>query len=607
MADQQSVTVEFILIPSSNTDLHPVIAKLSGMPIVTEVTDQTTDVIKSTESDAASKEYKQQRTPILTGDITSSTDNKQPSDRPIRDKTFNDDDQGLDDLAKESHPLIIQDTLTKYDNQEKLASLKIETYPEGFYPEIPIDIEHDENGCLEITYYSNIKKLSVIYGQTLPATEAAVIARVFLLAKVTSYRRRVQEILKEFHETIHQKQESKNTLHEQSLVTNINDYLSELAIQFRQFVQPNKFVDSLIFATLMWPIIGLFILRPHPYTNSTSWSIDSTLTVSIACGALAIVYLVELLRRDNGAQSSLSWFKEFIFRLGVTGSAFLPGALLVWLLWPKIMYASRGQTSTVFDCVVITLIVLASLTFLLLAGNFESSAQKSKIRAYDQAKSKFDILLSDIAQTNTNVTALYFNREIAKGSLAPESLLRKVDAILQIKEAVISLESVIRARQRYVHNTISDILENQQRVRRSVMAAGSGMLAGYFTFDVGSSVMKYLDLPAGYDEQSYEFWMLVKARPAITAIDADDTPGEKIDCTLHSLPYPSATQSEQFSVITVKVPTTKCDTLQKIANFRQKYHEDQLMDTSLLLVITFIVSLIAAWVAGRKPEKEQLN
>jgi hypothetical protein len=115
--------------------------------------------------------------------------------------------------------------------------------------------------------------------------------------------------------------------------------------------------------------------------------------------------------------------------------------------------------------------------------------------------------------------------------------------------------------------------------------------------------MKYVDLPAGFDEHSYGFWMAMKNPQARFVTDTTGDTTTK-PCVLELLPYP-ASGSDAFSAINLQVTPEKCKAAQEIADFRAKYHEDELMDAGVLLIVTLIVSLVTAWVAVRKPEKEQ--
>lgn len=465
-----------------------------------------------------------------------------------------------------------------------------------------------DNGCLVITHTHHGR-----YGEELSPEEAALIARTFLLANISLFRKRARSILTKFDSQVNAPNDQntdpaphkpkiaqlKNSKNAKGDFSSLSDKLAQCSLEFRESLKPNKFAVAITASLLMWGVWGALLTlfptlsvpgKPSHFfePHQATWLILSLLMAGLTWHT----------------PSGRRW-RHTPYIIGIASSAALPGAILTWLLWPSWMYAHHGQTPVEFDTTIQILLALAGLAFLLLTGNFEASEHKRKLEAYNQAKEEFDRLLSDLAQTNANVASLHLVRDgkADESPLVPELILRKVDALLQTKEAVVSLESVIRARQRYVHDNVSEILDNQQQVRRSVLAAGSGMLAGYITFDAGSAVMQYIDLPVGYDGKSYDFWMATQMRNILSA--PEKNPNEAIvECSLQPLPYPPNGGTNAFSTLSVKIPRSKCSSLQEMASFRSKYHEDELMDTGLLLTITFIVSLLAAWIAARKPEKE---
>lgn len=95
------------------------------------------------------------------------------------------------------------------------------------------------------------------------------------------------------------------------------------------------------------------------------------------------------------------------------------------------------------------------------------------------------------------------------------------------------------------------------------------MLAGYVTFEIGSSVMQQADAPQAARE----------------------------DCVLVGLSYPlnrDAASSPTNGKLVLHTTPNKCQSLQELASMRAAYHHDELVDYGILLIVTMLVSVLIA-------------
>lgn len=666
IAPLSPVLVEFFV--SQKQDKPVVVAKLSGFAslVVPPATNDTRDTnsvptefsrLKEKLSDEnKKKEQMDKQASGLASDSQDGSDDggggtgQSPSSattpRPAEaDKDIIGEKDFISEITLDSHPLEILDFQTSVQYDRRLGV--VELHEVGEFEE-PLMLNSHADGGFFITYRTAHKSETLfrqMNSNEMPADVAAVIARAFLLAKISSYRTHASNILKDYGKVTDTKDDGKTTATERqkTLSERLSNGLAEMAKGLEDFIKRNrrdasvgndasyhKVPLALLGGSALWITylaVTLLWAGSSAWLPSPQWAtplfVALVAALLLALSGYSLSTLKYQLRRgwawlgiqlplgreqgpSNDKQmdqvhSSYKDIQNGAFGLALAGATSLPGALLVWLAWPMLKYGQHGQTPDAFDFVILILLGCAATILLLVASNFQTRVQKDHLKAYEKAKGCLDEILSSFAQTNANVAALNFTHKIV--GIVDETRLRELDDAFRTKEAVISLESVIRARQRYVHENVAGLLERQQRARRTVLAAGSGMFAGYFTYEVGGSVMKFVDLPAGFDEHSYGFWMAMKNPQARFVTDTTGDTTTK-PCVLELLPYPPS-GSETFSVINLQVTPEKCKAAQEIADFRAKYHKDELMDAGVLLIVTLIVSLVTAWVAVRKPEKEQ--
>lgn len=295
-----------------------------------------------------------------------------------------------------------------------------------------------------------------------------------------------------------------------------------------------------------------------------------------------------------------------------------PGLTIVWLLWPAFFPSQATPRS--LDLILGLSLLLCSVLLLLAVGAPLKQSDRRKLQKYRDRQETLDEALLSLAHVNTMVALGCFQgsqKNIIHAS-SPESFLRTLDEALSIKSSVISFESVIRANLRYERQKISDIVERKARGQRAALSAASGMAAGFVTFSIGESVMQYLDMPTQNDADTHKFFQTVKLSPRLnTTLSEDSSTTPALNKTL---PHKPSTPTESVALthgapcdIQTKLPlptgwnntfanTTQCSLLKEVTRYQEEAHQDMLEDYSLLLVITLISALIAAWAAVKREQ-----
>lgn len=210
------------------------------------------------------------------------------------------------------------------------------------------------------------------------------------------------------------------------------------------------------------------------------------------------------------------------------------------------------------------------LAFLLVASSFKTLKEKLDEKLAEKLDHDIAQLSSDLTQSNLNVGALHMQMHDERHSPAvPEHVLRAMDDGLRIKDALASLEKVIQARQRNVQNQLNHFKEERQRARRAVTAAAGGMVVGYFTYEVGESVLKYIHVTHWADDRDLQYWL-----------HAD----------------PKGKQLQQGQSISGR---------DIVSYYDKEFHHHELAGQAWLLTSILLVSLLAGWLGWRKPPEEQ--
>lgn len=291
---------------------------------------------------------------------------------------------------------------------------------------------------------------------------------------------------------------------------------------------------------------------------------------------------------------------------------FINVALLVsTICWVWLPYR-YGHNSPMFDVVLGVLLCIGLIFMLLNALNLKSVKQRLEEHLHEVAVDGLNNVLAALVQSNANVAATYIevasNVGVADG-VAPEPLLCEMDRALNLKDRLNSIEAVVKARQAHVTTGVKHIEEHRDRVRRSITAAGSGVFVGFFTYEVGESVMNYLHLTHQQDQGAMLYWLFANNARITNSARQDDAP----EVHAHAMPAVSvpagAPGAQPPALAKVAAQGETASTVhhgQKLNTvFVESFHRPELLAHSMLLTITIIVSVFTAWIAMRKPAAEQ--
>ena len=275
----------------------------------------------------------------------------------------------------------------------------------------------------------------------------------------------------------------------------------------------------------------------------------------------------------------------FFAIIGVT----LVIGILTWIWWP-IFFPKSVKVIAWLPWALFGLLVPLAVGFVLLVSNFKTLKDRVHEALASDLEAQLDALSSSLAQTNllaASVSVRYSqesNGDLIERSLSPvvpEHVLRHFDAQLHIKDTMASLDKVMRARRDRVQSRVGDIVAEQQRARRTATAAVGGMVAGFFAYQVGDSVLKYV-LVQGRSQDS-------DPSPSLFTVPAqrDNLGGPQVTKAAPGKTVQSALPSE----VKLKISTDTLD-------------QNELLGHAWLLTITLLISLLAGWVGWRKPTEE---
>jgi hypothetical protein len=271
---------------------------------------------------------------------------------------------------------------------------------------------------------------------------------------------------------------------------------------------------------------------------------------------------------ENGISSLLKLRNRSSFSFSLLLAILFPVTVIVWIWFPRFHYpyilCSSGLVAGGVS-------VAFALVFVTIALKPQNLKDRIIYLLHEDANEKFDEILSGLTQTATSVAALNTLPE-SKGFIS-ESFLRQLDRQLEIKETVSSLEKVIQARKRNVDANVNHIREAQYRASRAATAAAGGVFTGFFTFEVGESVLKYMHLVGKHDDRSMFFWFTTEAGPQ--------------------------------SHIEVVGSHTGVNTSGLEKHFDDHFLGPEVTAYAGLLTLTLLVSVMAAIIGWRKPKEEQ--
>lgn len=215
--------------------------------------------------------------------------------------------------------------------------------------------------------------------------------------------------------------------------------------------------------------------------------------------------------------------------------------------------------------------------FLLITSNFRGMADKLIEENLEAAADEIARVASHLMHTNANVAALYVE-PAPSNPYVSETLLRHLDAAMQTKATVASLGNVIASRERMASDRLKQIREHQQRARQAVTAAGGGVFVGFFTYEVGESVLRYMHSAQRADDSELQYWLFTTA-------------GIQAHPDLQKARNEGRTEIQSSRDLE--------------SHYLEAFHHHQMLGQATLLSITLIVSLVAAWIGWRKPAEEQ--
>ncbi len=199
---------------------------------------------------------------------------------------------------------------------------------------------------------------------------------------------------------------------------------------------------------------------------------------------------------------------------------------------------------------------------------------------------------SDLSLINTKVAACHIafddkvrSRDFALWYVA-EPILRDIDDKLKIKQAFASLDKVINMQSLLaVHK---DDKEHRLHAAKSITAAGSGIFTGFFTYEVGESVLKYIHATGNADDRSLHYWLYTKAGVAAGKV-------ENVEFSSVVAEHTTSTTAE----------AGKSHTTSTTAELDKAYHEKfahhEIMGQACLLTVTLIVTFLAMYISYKKP------
>lgn len=508
--------------------------------------------------------------------------NKKNNEGEIGDKTPIAKEQApsIDAALRFSKPIEIRDLLLNEAGDFSLAKLKIfDIQPAN--PLLPVEINSLFGNCIEVSYYRKQVKLSVSpeLENKLGPDDLALIARIFLLNKVSKLKEAMRISLDELAEEL-----ENISLENKKLEVNDQSSAKRKSIElYIKHFRITKF-KSILSSLSNFVMLGKFFRQVNlSFIKERLSRLESYLKGCF----LALCSLIEhCLSRLVKKASSSSIFQIFIWITGVLVIV----DLLFYLLAPRRPHFFETQATTL-----ILMLVFLAICFVLLALNFKDKGDRAKNKVYEKTNRRLSDVLSELTQTNANVASLnIFPKPIGQAS---EMLLRHFDQVLHVKEAVTGLEKVILARQRDVAALVFRVKEHQEHARRAATAAAGGIFTGFFTFEVGERVFKFMHLIHGQDERSMFFWLTTEAGPFANPdlVNAQkgmppelkkalcDSKGMK-DCKTVAQPFDSVLLQEHFI---------------------KQYQQSEMHAYGVLLAITLVVSLIAAAIGWRKPAEEQ--
>ncbi len=250
-------------------------------------------------------------------------------------------------------------------------------------------------------------------------------------------------------------------------------------------------------------------------------------------------------------------------------------------------------------------LMLAGLLLILL--NPQTKVETDRLAAAKELNEALDKITTDLTQANLVVAAMHIyvdNKPAKMDTKADELFLRKLDDELRVKESLVSVEKVILARKRDVDELTREFRAEQLRVRKALTSSVSGVGVGFLTYELGGAVKNFVLLTNQQHAVNFGFWLeAVVQHDSAPKGDGDNSSRswQPADADVSSLAAmrrlsPEAREAGNPETATVYSQLEK--------HFQTHYHRAELMSESVLLTVTLLVSLMAAWVGWRKSADE---
>lgn len=256
--------------------------------------------------------------------------------------------------------------------------------------------------------------------------------------------------------------------------------------------------------------------------------------------------------------------KKILYFLGV--STLISGSVLIFLtIWNGLIPSQPGIQElldigfTSLRPLWISISFFWVICFLLVALNPRTKEERRAESAQQKLDERLEQLKSELTQMNLAVAALHVSVDGATvEAQVNEIWLRELDVQLKVKESLVSVEKIILARQRDVGSISKQIKENKEKARQAVTSSISGVGAGFLTYELGGAIKNFTLLKSG------------NLHPAVEKTD------ENNQTIVHN----------------------------ELLDLNNKYRQPELVAEATLLTITFIVSMLAAFIGWRKSLSE---
>lgn len=221
---------------------------------------------------------------------------------------------------------------------------------------------------------------------------------------------------------------------------------------------------------------------------------------------------------------------------------------------------------------------------------FNSNTKSQQDKIVENIAKETKKILSSINQDTTKVAGnfIQMNGVVLNGDnynwYVPEPFLRLIDEKLRIKESTASITSVLDMQALTAFH--KEDKEHRLHLSKSITAAGSGIFTGFFTYEVGESVLKYIHTVTNADDRTLQYWLYTKAGVAATKVE--------------NLDFSTAVGDHTKA-------HTEAHTISTTAGLDKAYHENfahhEMVGQAWLLTATIIFTFLAMCISYIKPHE----